>query len=143
MTKRNWARDRERVTMQGHGAESINGGTIGPLPRSLSPSKDELRKQATAAVIATPNVPSKRKLPVVVDKFWRNRLGESIVVQLREYEGRVLIDVRVHYTDANGKTQPTVKGVSCVVLRLPDLAKAINKAVQKARELGLLGKGEQ
>ena len=33
---------------------------------------------------------------------------------------------------------PTAKGVSLVVLRLPDLAKAINKALERARTLGLL-----
>jgi hypothetical protein len=76
--------------------------------------------------------------PVVVAQFWRNRGGEAIRVQLKEFEGRVLVDARVWYTANDGTLQPTAKGLSCVVLRLPDLAAAINKAVAKAEELGLL-----
>jgi hypothetical protein len=34
--------------------------------------------------------------------------------------------------------RPTSKGVAVVVLRLPELAKAINKALSRAVELGLL-----
>jgi hypothetical protein len=40
---------------------------------------------------------------------------------------------------AEGKLQPTGKGVAMVVLRLPELAAAVNKALTKARELNLLG----
>jgi hypothetical protein len=74
--------------------------------------------------------------PVVVARFWANRRGEAIYVQLRDYEGRTLIDLRKHYTDAAGKLQPTRKGISIVVARLPDLAAAVNKALAKAVELG-------
>ncbi len=76
--------------------------------------------------------------PVEIAKFWRNRRGEAVIVCLREYEGRALIDCRVHFTNKEGKLQPTSKGLSLVVLRLPELAKAISKALAKARELGLI-----
>ena len=76
--------------------------------------------------------------PIVVAEFWANRRGESVRVQLREFEGRALVDVRKHFTDSAGKLQPTRKGVSLAVRRLPDLASAINRAVDKARELGLI-----
>jgi hypothetical protein len=79
--------------------------------------------------------------PVEIAKFWRNRKGEAVIVCLREYEGRVLIDCRVHFTNKEGKLQPTSKGLSLVVLRLPDLAKAVNAALAKAQELGLLDDG--
>lgn len=75
--------------------------------------------------------------PVIVAEFWANRRGESVRVQLREYEGQALIDIRKHYT-AEGKLLPTKKGLSLVVRRLPDLAAAIDKALAKARELGLI-----
>jgi pantoate kinase len=75
---------------------------------------------------ARPTLPE----PVEVAKFWRNRRGEAVIVSLREYEGRVLIDCRVNFTNK--------EGLSLVVLRLPDLAKAINKAMKQAQELGLL-----
>jgi Transcriptional Coactivator p15 (PC4) len=76
--------------------------------------------------------------PIEIAKFWRNRRGEAIIISLREYEGRALIDCRIHFTNKEGKLKPTGKGFALVVLRLPELAKAINKALAKARELGLL-----
>jgi hypothetical protein len=81
--------------------------------------------------------------PIVVAEFWANRRGESVRVQLRTFEGAVIVDVRKHYTGAEGKLLPTKKGVSLVVRRLPDLAAAITKALAKARELGLLTKRAQ
>jgi transcriptional coactivator p15 (PC4) len=76
--------------------------------------------------------------PIVVAKFWRNRRGEAVFVSFREYQGRALIDCRVHFTNKEGKLQPTAKGLALVVARLPDLAQAINKAILEAKRLGLL-----
>jgi hypothetical protein len=75
--------------------------------------------------------------PVQVDSFWRNRRHEAVVSTLSTFEGRNIFDVRVH-TMQNGKLVPTKKGVAIVVLRLPDMARAITKALAKARELGLI-----
>jgi len=71
-------------------------------------------------------------------RFWKNRGGEAVVVSLRSYQGRALIDVRQSFTNAEGKLQPTSKGVAMAVLRLPELAASINRALAKARALGLL-----
>ncbi len=79
--------------------------------------------------------------PLIVTEFWANRSGESVRVQLRGFKGRSLIDIRKHYTDESGKLQPTKKGISIVVARLPDLAAALTKALGKARELGLIDDG--
>ena len=76
--------------------------------------------------------------PVEIAKFWRNRKGEAVIVQLREFEGRILVDTRVNVTDREGRLQPTKKGPSVAVRRLPELAAALAKAEQKARELGLI-----
>jgi hypothetical protein len=57
---------------------------------------------------------------------------------LREYEGAVVIDVRKHYTAGDGTLKPTRKGIALTIRKLPDLAAAINKALRKARELGLI-----
>jgi hypothetical protein len=75
--------------------------------------------------------------PVAVDSFWRNRRHEAVVSTLSTFEGRNIFDVRIHEMQ-QGKLVPTRKGVAVVVLRLPDLAKAINKALKKAQALGLL-----
>jgi hypothetical protein len=76
--------------------------------------------------------------PVMVARFWANRRGEAIFVQLREFEGRALVDVRKHFTAKDGTMQPTKKGISIMVTRLPELAAALTKAAAKAVELGLL-----
>ena|SRR5580704_4137955 len=76
--------------------------------------------------------------PIIVAEFWANRRGESIRVQLREFEGRALIDLRKHFTDKTGKLQATRKGLALVIARLPELAAAINEALAKAHALGLI-----
>jgi len=75
--------------------------------------------------------------PVEIAKFWKNRRHDAIVVSLSTYEGKNLVDVRMH-TMVDGRLVATPKGVAMVVLRLPDLAKAVNKALERAQELGLL-----
>jgi Transcriptional Coactivator p15 (PC4) len=76
--------------------------------------------------------------PVEVAKFFKNRRKDVIVVSLSTYEGQNLVDVRQHFHNEQGQMRPTSKGVAMVVLRLPDLAKAINRAVKQAVDLGLL-----
>jgi hypothetical protein len=86
--------------------------------------------------------PSQLAEPIVVSRFFKNRKHDIIVVSLSTFEGRNLVNVRQHFTNKEGKDQPTTKGVSMVVQRLPDLAKAVNKALAKARELGLIDRTE-
>lgn len=79
--------------------------------------------------------------PVIVAEFWANRRGEAVRIQLRRFEGRAILDLRKHYTAPDGVLRPTKKWLSLVVTRLPDLAIAIGKALEQARELGLIGEG--
>lgn len=81
--------------------------------------------------------------PVEIAKFWKNRRHDAVVVSLSTYEGHNLVDVRTHSMNRSGQLVPTPKGLSIVVLRLPDLAAAVNKALAKARELGLVDGAEQ
>jgi hypothetical protein len=77
--------------------------------------------------------------PVEIAKFWKNRRrNESVHVTLSEYEGRPLINVRVYATGTDGIDRPTVKGIAMGIRRLPELAAALDKAVKRARELGLI-----
>jgi hypothetical protein len=80
--------------------------------------------------------------PVMVAKFWANRKGDAVFVQIKEFEGHVLIDLRKHFKDDDGRLLPTKKGLSLTVSRLPDLAKAIKQAERKAHELGLIKSAE-
>jgi hypothetical protein len=75
--------------------------------------------------------------PVEVAKFWKNRRGEAIVVRLSEYEGHILIDQRSWFTAPDGTLRPG-KELACSVRHLPELAGALNKALDHARSLGLI-----
>jgi Transcriptional Coactivator p15 (PC4) len=75
--------------------------------------------------------------PIVISRFWKNRAHDAIEVSLKSFEGNNLCDVRM-YVMRGGVLLPSTKGVSVVIPRLPDLAAAINKALAKAKELGLL-----
>ena len=59
-------------------------------------------------------------------------------VQLRSYEGRALIDVRKFYSASDGTLQPSPKGFALDVRKLPLLAKAVAKALNRAIELDLI-----
>ncbi|MGY4358642.1 hypothetical protein ACVWZR_007766 [Bradyrhizobium sp. i1.3.1] len=77
--------------------------------------------------------------PIVIAKFWKNRArNESLRVSLSEYEGHCLINVRIYSTGTDGIDRPTPKGVAMGIGKLPELAKAINAALDKAQVLGLL-----
>lgn len=77
--------------------------------------------------------------PVEIAQFWKNRSRvESLHVSLSEYEGHVLINVRIYATGTDGIDRPTTKGVAMSVRKLPELAKALVKAEATARDMGLL-----
>jgi hypothetical protein len=81
--------------------------------------------------------------PVQISSFWKNRRHDAVVTTLSTFEGRNLVDIRTHVMDRKGCLVPTPKGVSIVVLRLPELADAVNKALAKAKELGLIDDDEK
>jgi hypothetical protein len=68
--------------------------------------------------------------PEKVAEFWRNRGGESVRIEIREYEGCVVVDTRIYFPDAKGILKPSKKGVC--------LNQGMNKALVRARELGLI-----
>ncbi|MCK1652254.1 transcriptional coactivator p15/PC4 family protein [Bradyrhizobium sp. 149] len=80
--------------------------------------------------------------PVVVDRFFSNRRKDVITTTLQTFKGHVLVDLRKHVHDKEGKIHPTTKGITMKVTRLLDLQNAINKALAKAQELGLLDGGD-
>jgi hypothetical protein len=75
---------------------------------------------------------------IEIGKFFKNRKGDVIVVQIKEFQGVVFADVRQFFTGEDGVTRPTKRGVAISLRKLEELAGLINKAITKARELGLL-----
>ncbi|WP_377830314.1 transcriptional coactivator p15/PC4 family protein [Bradyrhizobium lupini] len=71
--------------------------------------------------------------------LWRNRARrEEIRVTLCRFNDRPIGDIRIFFTTADGRMQASKKGVAIDVARLPALADMLAKAVEKARQLGLL-----
>jgi hypothetical protein len=80
-------------------------------------------------------------LPIEISKFWKSRQRNEIVrVEISEFKGHVLINVRVWATGTDGIDRPTPKGLALGISKLPELADAIDKAYFKARELGLIAR---
>jgi len=97
----------------------------------------QIEQGARVANVSAPDRGRRLAEPVIVSRFWKNRAHDAIVTELATFEGHNVVDVRQYAMHA-GCLKPTHKGISIVVLRLPQLAKAINKALKQARELGLL-----
>jgi hypothetical protein len=120
------------------GVKPAAGPGRGPRSASRSAKIDQPEASPTAATAARRPIDSLAE-PVICSRFWRNRKGEAVVVQLRQFEGRAIADTRVYFTGKDGTLQPSKKGLAIVVARLPDLAAALNKALARAVDLGLLG----
>ncbi len=123
------------VAVAAPGATEDDRGTTDLNLRPSSSSRAAASRQHTAH-------PSSLPEPVEIAKFWRNRKHEAVLVSLREYGGRCILDARVHFEDKEGRLQPSKKGLSILVARLPELAAAITKALAKARELGLIDEAD-
>ncbi|MET4240724.1 transcriptional coactivator p15/PC4 family protein [Bradyrhizobium sp. RT10b] len=76
--------------------------------------------------------------PIEIHKMWRDRRGNALVFALKSYQGRAFFDLRTFYTDQDGILKPTSKGVTASPSKLPEIARALVKALERARELGLL-----
>jgi hypothetical protein len=77
--------------------------------------------------------------PVSIAKFWKSRdHAEHVRVDLSEFKGQVIVNVRLWQTGTDGVDSPTTKGIAMSVRKLPELASALAKAETTAIELGLL-----
>jgi Transcriptional Coactivator p15 (PC4) len=76
---------------------------------------------------------------ITIAEWKMNRRGESIKIQIKPFEGAVLVDLRTWYGE-DGHRKPG-KGLAATVKHLPALAAALREAENKARELGLLDDG--
>jgi hypothetical protein len=85
--------------------------------------------------------PIAEDVPVEIHKMSRDRRGNALVFSLKSYKGRAFFDLRTYYTGSDGIFKPTAKGITASPLKLEEIAKAIVKSVDRARELGLLDDG--
>lgn len=132
-SRMNWAGVRDRDRVRKHGGETVNGKALGQaaVPSAPAGAPPPARRGKTLVE------------PVIVERFWANRQHDAFVITLSTYKGHNLVDLRKHGMDASGRLVPTTKGVALRVTRLRDLAKAVNKAVARAVELGLIDEARE
>jgi Transcriptional Coactivator p15 (PC4) len=66
---------------------------------------------------------------------------EEARVTLTEYRGHRLISVWRWYAESNGEMRPGKRGATLPLAKLPDLAAALNAALDRAKADGLLPNG--
>lgn len=78
--------------------------------------------------------------PIEIAKFWKSARDRrrSIVLTIKEYEGHTFLDCRMFDTNTDGKSVPTGKGITVGMARLEQFAGAVQKALDRARSLGLV-----
>jgi hypothetical protein len=73
------------------------------------------------------------------ERFWRNRKGEAVAVEIKRLDGTAeILDIRQWFTATDGALRPTGRGVCMALRKLPDIKRSVDKALKAARDLGLL-----
>ncbi len=67
---------------------------------------------------------------------------EEVRVDLTEFKGHNLVDIRV-FADDGSKQTATKKGISLAIAKLPALIDALRKAETEARRRGLIAQRER
>jgi len=75
------------------------------------------------------------RFPIVIDR-WDKNCREQIRVVIDNYKGHNIVDLRTYWS--NGDEWKPGKGLACRITHLPRLIAALNEALTKAREHGLL-----
>jgi hypothetical protein len=77
--------------------------------------------------------------PLVVFQMWKGRQrNECIRLTVSRHHGKAVADLRIFFTTQSGHMQPTKKGVTVAIEKLPDLRKALEKAEARAIALDLI-----
>jgi hypothetical protein len=79
--------------------------------------------------------------PIMVGRFFKNRRGDIVAVQIKSFEGVVFCDIRQFFQNDAGQSCPTKKGVALTLGKLPERVELLEKTLAKARELGLIREG--
>lgn len=60
----------------------------------------------------------------------------KLIVELRPFNGRTLLDLRIHYLAEDGKWRPSPKGVSLRIGEIHNVGDAIGRATEIIKGLG-------
>ena len=72
--------------------------------------------------------------PIIIP---RNSL-ERIHLAIREYNGRLFVDARIHYRNEDGEWKPTKKGITVSPEIWPEFIAAVQQLDGQLREQGLV-----
>jgi hypothetical protein len=75
--------------------------------------------------------------PVIIAQWELNR-RESVRIEIHEFKGTQLICIRKWFAAADDTMAPGRHGINLSLKHLPQLAAAVNDALSKAREEGLI-----
>jgi hypothetical protein len=81
--------------------------------------------------------------PILIGRFFKNRRHDIVAVQIKSYEGVIFCDIRQFFENDAGQNCPTKKGIGITLRKLPELVSLLEKAIEKATELGLIGDERQ
>lgn len=76
-------------------------------------------------------------MTVTVATIQKNK-REAIHVQLDEFNGRQIFNVRVFYDAEDGSVRPGKAGIAFTVTKLPEFAEAVQRALAEAQRQGLV-----
>jgi len=124
MTRRDFSKAAARDRMRRRGTESVSGSTT---PAAGTPSGRERN-----------SAPAPAPEPIEIGRFIKNRKGDFVVVQIKQFEGFTFLDVRQFFTGEDGKSRPTKKGIAVGLGKIEELARLVDKARKTAIERGLL-----
>jgi hypothetical protein len=76
--------------------------------------------------------------PITIEQWWKNRGGEVVRLELSTYQGHNILNLRTWRADKGDGIMRPGKGFACSTKHLRKLAAVFAKAVDRAKELGLL-----
>jgi hypothetical protein len=78
--------------------------------------------------------------PIEIAKFFKSARDRSkhVRIDLSEFKGHALVNVRVWETGTDGIDRPSKAGLALAIRKLPELTRALLKAEDRARAMGLL-----
>ena len=90
----------------------------------------------------TPAKASPLATPIIIERICKSRRrDEHVRLELCEFHERPIFNLRIWRTGADGVDRPTERGIAMAVDKLPDVTRALLRAEDKCRELGLINAG--
>jgi hypothetical protein len=120
------------------------GGGNGALPQPVpnQPKQPKQSNQKTNQAKQSNQPKGERDIDIAVIREWKKGWNELARVRLNTFDGAPMVDIAGWYWHIEAGELRRGKGFMTKIAALPELAAAINAALEKAQELGLLKTGQ-